>query len=199
MVVFGCSYSLSPLNGGWEPRDLTPLPSAKMAAPSVGWESRGSFSRKPIWISISSCSLVSRGPGLMGSPHTEAFPHQQVSTALAAGVLDDPQVAQPLSRSFPHPRQRSQSLGEGAKFSYPIPAPPRPAAASPSSAFLLCRSLTVSALGLLFEIQFFHFFGCILEGRESQLSSPRHFALPPPNCPKLTFKTLSFGEVQLWY
>lgn len=122
------------------------------------------------------CSLVSRGPGFMGSLHTEAFPCQRVSTVLAAGVLDDSPVARPLPCSFPHPRQQSQSLGEGAKFSLtpfqllwgglqPLHPP----------SFCCCGSLMISVLlELLVEIQLFHF-GCSLEGRESRVSSLRHF------------------------
>ena len=34
----------------------------------------------------------------------------------------------------------------------------------------------ISVLELMVEIQLFQFFGCSLEGRESQVSSPRHFA-----------------------
>nr|XP_008535188.1 PREDICTED: charged multivesicular body protein 3 [Equus przewalskii] len=37
MVVFGCCYGLSPLDGGRDPRVLSPPPSAAMAAHSVGW------------------------------------------------------------------------------------------------------------------------------------------------------------------
>ena len=109
MVVFGCTYSLSPLDGGRKSCVLSSPPSGKMAAPSTGSGRRGTFFHVPIWLPICSHSLVSRGPAFMGSPCTEAFPHQRVSTEPAAVVLVHPRSCSP-SPTPSFTRSRDPSL-----------------------------------------------------------------------------------------
>ena len=83
VVEFTCSDSLSPLDGGQEPHVLSSLPSGKMVAPSALFREGALLFLHAYLDSDQFCSLVSQGPGFMGSPHTEAFPHQRVSSVPA--------------------------------------------------------------------------------------------------------------------
>ena len=62
VVEFGCSYSLSPLDGGREPRVLSSPPSGKMAAPSGFARREGLLFLCANLDSDQFCSLVSQGP-----------------------------------------------------------------------------------------------------------------------------------------
>ena len=128
LILFGCSYCLSPLGGGQEPRILSPPPSADIPGNGVGmgWVGGGALSPacSPGFLYLLSLS------GLLGCwldevtppPHKSSPPNWGLHSRLHGplGVFTVSTNERPLPHSFPHGAScgcRSQSLGQGVKFS----------------------------------------------------------------------------------
>ena len=134
--LFGCSYSLLPLDGGRELCILSPLPSSRVGMAQAG----GHFLLLTFpGFPISSCSLVSWSLGLMRSPCTKAFTPLEGFPLGCKGAREswvilgtcDPSPTPSLTG--PHGTAIPVFRGGNEVLSYPVPAPPMGAPASPPS------------------------------------------------------------------
>ena len=73
VILFGCNYSLRPLDEGGEPCILNPLPSAEMVRHSMCWGGGQFLLHADPGFPISSHCLVSWGLELIRSTHVKAF------------------------------------------------------------------------------------------------------------------------------
>ena len=153
MVVLDCSYSLLPLDVGQELHVLRLLPSGTMAGVQHGLWEEGHFlscadqDSYQLWLS----GVL--GPWLDGVPACKSFPLLEGFRCSSGGSPARSPNARPLPCSFSHPRQRSQSLGEGAKFSLTLFQLLR-GQLQPLCllSFGCCWSLTISVIRIVFLV-----------------------------------------------
>ena len=140
LILFGCSYSLSPHSGDQEPHVLSPLPSAEMARRG---RERVAFSCMQSGVSH---YLLSWGLGLMRSPRVKAFsllegfplgckgPRESWVILWTSDPYPAPSLMDPPAAAIAVFREGSEVL------SYPVPAPPRGTPAYPPSVMRLLVS-----------------------------------------------------------